>query len=181
MIEQGNRLNMFHRTLILVAILTIGLVAPAHAGAPKDDWPKIDGELWINSDDTDTSYEGGAANDELLGGHGNDKIHGRGGHDVIWGDHKASGNTNNQNDTMRGGSGKDWIYASHGWNVIYGGAGNDTIRIWFGRGVVDCGAGGDDILYVSKTMNKKVKRKNCERVLHKSAKDAVNDRNHLYD
>ena len=59
--------------------------------------------------------------------------------------------------------------------------GDDTIRVWFGRGRVDCGAGDDDILYVSKTQNKKVKRKNCERVLHKSAKDAVNDRNGLYD
>jgi hypothetical protein len=40
--------------------------------------------------------------------------------------------------------------------------------VWFGRGT-------DDILYVSKTQNKKVKRKNCETVSHKSAKDAVND------
>jgi Ca2+-binding RTX toxin-like protein len=172
---------MLHRTLILVTILTIGLVAPASAGAPKDDWPKIDGELWINSDDLDTSHTGTTANDELLGGHGDDVIAGRSGHDVLWGDHKASGNTKRQKDVMRGGPGKDWIYASHGRNEIYGGAGNDTIRVWFGRGTVDCGEGGDDILYVSKTQNEKVKRTNCERVLHRSARDAVNDRNHLYD
>ena len=36
--------------------------------------------------------------------------------------------------------------------------------------------GRDDILYVSKTQNKKVKRRNCERVSHKSAKDAIHDR-----
>jgi hypothetical protein len=65
--------------------------------------------------------------------------------------------------------------------TAYGGGGHDTIRVWFGRGFVDCGPGNDDILYVSKTQNKKVKRRNCERVLHKSAKDAVNDRNGLYD
>ena len=46
---------------------------------------------------------------------------------------------------------------------------------------VAAGRGNDDILYVSKTQNNKVNRRNCERVLHKSAKDAVNDRNGLYD
>jgi Ca2+-binding RTX toxin-like protein len=168
--------------LILVSIATILLgPAAAQAGAPKDDWPRINGELWINSDDLDTTHAGGAKNDELLGGHGDDVLIGRRGHDVIWGDHKATGNTKRQRDTMRGGPGKDWIYASHGRNTIYGGGGHDTIRVWFGRGFVDCGPGNDDILYVSKTQNKKVKRRNCERVLHRSAKDAVNDRNGLYD
>ena len=64
-----------------------------------------------------------------------------------------------QKDKLRGGRGHDWIYASHGWNVIHGGPGHDTIRVWFGRGFVDCGPGDDDILYVSKTQNKKVKRR----------------------
>ena len=174
---------MVRRILILVSIVTIFSLGPgvAQAGAPKDDWPKINGELWINSDDTDETHEGTDKNDELLGGHGDDVIWGHRRHDVIWGDHKASGNTKRQVDTMYGGPGKDWIYASHGRNIIDGGAGDDTIRVWFGRGRVDCGAGDDDILYVSKTQNKKVKRRNCERVLHRSAKDAVNDRNGLYD
>ena len=165
---------MLRRTLTLVSIATIFSLGPgvAQAGAPKDDWPRINGELWINSDDTAETHAGGPKNDELLG---------RRGHDVIWGDHKASGNTKRQRDTLRGGPGKDWIYASHGRNTIYGGGGHDTIRVWFGRGFVDCGPGNDDILYVSKTQNKKVKRRNCERVLHKSARDAVNDRNGLYD
>ena len=39
--------------------------------------------------------------------------------------------------------------------------------------------GDDDILYVSKTQNRKVKRRNCERVLHRSAQDAVHDRDGL--
>lgn len=174
---------MFRRTLIFVSIATIVALGPgvANAGAPKDDWPRINGELWINSDDTDETRAGGRKNDELLGGHGDDVLIGRRGHDVIWGDHKASGNTERQHDTLRGGPGKDWIYASHGRNTIYGGGGHDTIRVWFGRGFVDCGPGNDDILYVSKTQNRKVKRRNCETVSHKSARDAVNDRNGLYD
>jgi Ca2+-binding RTX toxin-like protein len=171
---------MVRRTLILVSILTIVLAGVAYA-TPKDDWPQINGELWINTDDLDTSHAGTARNDKLLGGHGDDRIQGRRGHDVIWGDHKATGNTAAQEDTIHGGRGHDWVYASHGWNVIRGGPGQDTIRVWFGRGFVDCGPGNDDILYVSKTRNKKVKRRNCERVLHKSAKDAVHDRAGLYD
>lgn len=171
---------MVRRTLILVSILTIAVAGVAYA-TPKDDWPKINGELWINTDDLDTSHAGTAKNDKLLGGHGDDRIQGRRGHDVIWGDHKATGNTVAQKDTIHGGRGHDWVYASHGWNVIRGGAGQDTIRVWFGRGFVDCGPGNDDILYVSKTRNKKVKRRNCERVMHKSAKDAVHDRDGLYD
>ena len=171
---------MRRRILILVAVLTMSFAGIAYA-TPKDDWPNINGELEINSDDLDMTIEGGPKNDELLGGHGDDVIYGRRKHDVIWGDHKATGNTKRQTDTIYGGAGKDWIYASHGKNIIDGGAGDDTIRVWFGRGRVDCGSGNDDILYVSKTQNKKVKRKNCERVLHKSAKDAVNDRNGLYD
>jgi Ca2+-binding RTX toxin-like protein len=174
---------MLRCTLILVSIATILVVGAgaAQAGAPKDDWPKIDGELWINSDDLDTTHGGGDRNDELLGGHGDDRIYGRRGHDVIWGDHKAAGNTKRQRDRIVAGPGKDWVYASHGRNSIWGGAGDDTIRVWFGRGYVDCGRGADDILYVSKTQNKKVKRRNCERVSHKSARDAVHDRDHLYD
>jgi hypothetical protein len=45
------------------------------------------------------------------------------------------------------------------------------VRVWFGRGFVDCGAG-RDILYVSRTQDPKVKRRNCETVSHKSARDA---------
>jgi Ca2+-binding RTX toxin-like protein len=175
---------MFRRIAIFVSIITTSgmAVGVAEAGAPKDDWPRINGQLWINSEDKNASHSGSIKNDELLGGHGNDEIYGRSGHDVIWGDHKASGQGNKQKDVMRGGPGDDWIYASHGRNTIYGGGGDDTIRVWFGRGFVDCGKGGDDILYVSKTQNKKVKRRHCERVLHKSARDAIHDRDgHKYD
>ena len=134
---------MVRRTLALVTFATLFSLGPAaaEAGAPKDDWPRINGELWINGDDHDTSHAGTAKNDELLGGHGDDRLDGRRGHDVIWGDHKASGQPTSQNDKLRGGRGHDWIYASHGWNDIHGGPGHDTIRVWFGRGFVDCGPG----------------------------------------
>jgi Ca2+-binding RTX toxin-like protein len=169
---------MIRRTLFLVTIVTsTALVAgDARAGVPKDDWPRINGELWINSQDVDITHTGTAKNDELLGGHGADRIYGGRGADVIWGDHKATGNTTRQRDYVRAGPGADWVYASHGRNTIYGGTGDDTIRVWFGRGFVDCGPGDDDILYVSRASGPKTKRRNCERVSHKSAKDAIHDR-----
>jgi Ca2+-binding RTX toxin-like protein len=168
---------MVRPTLIFVAILTIAAVATRVALAtPKDDWPRINGELWINTHDKDKRHTGTARNDELLGGHADDRIYGGRGHDVIWGDHKASGNTTHQNDTVYAGPGHDWVYASHGYNNIHGGGGQDTIRVWFGHGFVDCGPGDDDILYVSRTQNSKVRRKHCERVSHKSARKAIHDR-----
>jgi Ca2+-binding RTX toxin-like protein len=169
---------MIRRIGIFVSILTSATMVAgvAMAGAPKDDWPNINGELWINTYDFDIPHTGTTLNDELLGGHGDDTIYGRSGADVIWGDHKATGNTASQSDSVRSGPGADWIYASHGRNTIYGGAGDDTIRVWFGRGFVDCGAGDDDILYVSRRTDPKVKRRHCETVSHKSAKDAIHDR-----
>jgi len=171
---------MLRPTLILVAIVaSLALGTAVALATPKDDWPNRNGELYINGHDKDATHRTGDKNDELLGGHGDDRLYGGAGHDVIWTDHKASGNTTHQNDTAYAGPGNDWVYASHGYNNIHGGPGQDTIRVWFGRGFVDCGAGKRDILYVSKTQDKKVKRKNCERVSHKSARKAVNDRNNL--
>ena len=171
---------MLRPTLILVAILTcLALGAAVAAATPKDDWPNRNGVLYINTHDRDQAGGGGDRNDELLGGHGDDRLYGGTGHDVIWGDHKATGNTTHQNDTVYAGAGNDWVYASHGYNNIHGGGGQDTIRVWFGHGCVDCGPGKRDILYVSKTQDKKVRRKNCEKVSHKSARKAVHDRDNL--
>jgi hypothetical protein len=171
---------MVRPTLILVTIVTTGILTTGVALAtPKDDWPKITGELWLNTHDRDKSHTGTARNDELLGGHGDDTLYGSQGHDVIWTDHKATGNTTKQKDEVYAGAGNDWVYASHGRNNIHGGGGQDTIRVWFGRGFVDCGPGGNEILYVSKTQDKKVERRNCERVSHKSARKAIHDRDNL--
>jgi hypothetical protein len=164
---------MSHRLISLTAVLLAcagalaGSVAQAktsHAG-----WPHIDGKLWINSHDRHAGRTGTARNDELLGGHGNDTLVGGPGADVIWGDYKPTANNTWQHDRLFGGPGDDWIYGSHGSNVVYGGAGNDTIRVWFGRGFVDCGAG-RDILYVSHRSRPHIKIRHCETVSYKSAR-----------
>jgi Ca2+-binding RTX toxin-like protein len=159
-------------TILLAALAIAGFAAATAAGkVPQGNWPPIDGETWVNQDDVSGTHHGTALNDKLLGGHGDDTIHGLAGSDVIWGDYKGSGNTTTQVDRLGGGAGDDWIYASHGRNTIHAGSGRDTVRVWFGRGFVDCGAG-DDILYVSRTQDPKVKRRNCETISHKSARDA---------
>ena len=129
-----------------------------------------------NQNDNLTGTNG---SDTINGRQGNDVINGLEGHDVIWTDHKATGNTKRQKDRVDAGPGNDWVYASHGYNNIHGGGGQDTIRVWFGHGFVDCGPGKYDILYVSKTQNSKVRRKHCEKVSHKSARKAVHARDNL--
>jgi Ca2+-binding RTX toxin-like protein len=167
---------MFRRILIpLIAILLLaaplGAVAQAHA--PQGDWPPINGLTWVNKYDLSVTYHGTWLNDKLLGGHGNDVLYGHRGADVIWTDYKPTGNTPAQIDTVFAGGGNDWVYASHGRNAINAGAGNDRVRVWFGFGTVDCGPG-RDILYVSHKTDPNVKRTNCEKVSHKSARDVAN-------
>jgi Ca2+-binding RTX toxin-like protein len=104
---------------------------------------------------------------KLLGGHGDDTIHAGPQGDVIWGDYKPSGQPSTQTDRLFGGAGRDFIYASHGTNIIRAGGGKDYVKAHFGRGIVDCG-GGRDILYVSRRAKKGYKIRNCETVSHKT-------------
>ncbi|MDX6656632.1 MAG: hypothetical protein QOH62_1425 [Solirubrobacteraceae bacterium] len=125
-------------------------------------WPAVTGIVWFanqnGSSDTGTDF-----NDELLGGHGNDTISGGRGRDIIWGDQLPDGNNTWQHDTLRGGSGPDWIYSSHGYNDIAGGSGNDRIWGHFGNGTIDCGRGYDTV-HVKRHPTYRLRR--CEVVLH---------------
>jgi Ca2+-binding RTX toxin-like protein len=87
---------------------------------------------------------------ELLGGDGNDTIHAGGAGDVIWGDSHAEGNDTAQVDRLYGGAGDDWIYASHGTNYIWTGAGVDHLLLVYGHGVLYCNGPGRKILVMRK-------------------------------
>jgi Ca2+-binding RTX toxin-like protein len=104
---------------------------------------------------------------ELLGGHGNDDIHAGLQGDVIWGDYKPSGQPTTQVDRLAGGPGNDFIYASHGENIIRAGGGDDVVKAHFGRGQIDCG-GGTDVLYISRKAQKAYTIRGCETVSHRT-------------
>lgn len=104
---------------------------------------------------------------ELLGAHGSDTIWGGEQGDVIWGDYKPSGQPTKQVDRLNGGPGRDFIYASHGTNIIRANGGNDMIKAHFGKGIIDCG-GGKDTLFISRRAQKSYKITNCDVITHKT-------------
>ena len=108
-----------------------------------------------------------AGHNELLGGHGNDVIYAGPWGDVLWADYKPSGQPSSQVDQVFGGPGKDFIYASHGTNMIAAGGGADWIKAHFGRGVIDCGPG-NDILLVSRKAQRHYKIRHCDRISHRT-------------
>jgi Ca2+-binding RTX toxin-like protein len=108
---------------------------------------------------------------ELLGGHGSDVVHGSPWGDVLWGDFNPSGQPHKQHDRLYGGAGPDFIYASHGHNVIEAGAGDDAIHGHFGHGRVDCGPG-RDVLYVSGNHPRRWKSTACEVVSRATGQSA---------
>jgi hemolysin type calcium-binding protein len=128
-------------------------------------WPAITGILWKVTDSGDHSRTGTEDNDELLGHHGDDKVVGLAGKDVLWGDWELAGNGSNQSDVLRGGDGNDFLYPSHGKNLMYGGAGNDRIIAYYGHGLIDCGPGADDYAQ-TRWQSSAYKVRNCERVRH---------------
>ena len=164
------------RATLLAAGLLLALAAPAAAdhipGQPCNGcashaaWPSIDG-VFHKANGAGATFRGTARNDELLGHHGSDVLSGRGGSDVLWGDHDGTGQPTTQRDRIYGGGGTDFIYGSHGRNVIHAGAGNDVISVHYGRGIVDCGPG-RDIYHVARKRRSKYRFRNCERVDYRS-------------
>jgi len=149
--------------LVLAAVTAGAASAQTHVG-----WPQINGVLKINRYDANKTTRGTSRSDELLGGHGNDVIFGRGAADVIWGDYKPSGQPTSQVDHLNGGAGADFIYASHGENVIAAGSGNDTVHTHYGRGSIDCGAG-TDTLFISHRARPGYTIRHCEHISYHSA------------
>jgi Ca2+-binding RTX toxin-like protein len=160
----------FRRCLLPSLACAAALVAAAaiaSANTSHKGWPKRTGILYVNRHDRHATKHGTRRNDELLGGHGNDTIWGRRGSDVIWGDYKPGGQPTSQVDHLNGGTGNEFIYASHGRNVIRAGAGNDTVHAHFGRGIIDCGSG-RDVAYVSHRGRKGWTIRHCERISYKT-------------
>jgi Ca2+-binding RTX toxin-like protein len=146
------------------ASLSLGLASAktSHAG-----WPKIDRQQHNKLNETTPLIGVRNLHNELLGGHGDDTIvAGRIG-DVLWGDAQPCCQPETQKDVIKGGAGKDFIYASHGTNIISSGGGADQIHAHFGRGSITC-ASAKATVFVSHTSRKVYKIKGCPRISYKT-------------
>ena len=107
-----------------------------------------------------------ARHNELLGGHGDDLIHAGPWGDVLWGDYKPGGQPEDQRDRLAGGPGKDFIYASHGTNVISSGGGADVIHAHFGRGSISCSD--TTTLFLSHVSRKRYRLHGCGTISYRT-------------
>ena len=147
--------------IAVVALACAWSIAGAGANVSHVGWPHRDAEWFAsNTGQVGVGTNGG---DLLLGGAGSDTIYGGLGDDVLWGDRHPSPNGPDQRDVMDAGPGNDWIYASHGENIINAGPGDDRVIIEFGHGTVDCGPG-YDIVFDSHHTEHAYTLRNCEAV-----------------
>ena len=102
---------------------------------------------------------------ELLGGHGNDTIYAGPHGDVIWGDYKAAHQPSSQLDNLYGGPGRDFLYASHGTNLIHTGGGRDTVKAKYGRGEIYCDSA-SVLVYLSHNTRAHYKLAGCSRITY---------------
>lgn len=161
--------NMSIRRLPL-ALLLAGLVAtPALASTSHAGWPPIDrANLQINKTDANTTLTGHpGVHNELLGGNGSDTLNGGNAGDVLWGDYKPGDQPTTQVDRINAGTGKDFIYASHGINYINTGGGGDVIHAHYGSGRIHCGSK-TDLVYISHKSLSHYKLTGCKRISFKT-------------
>ncbi|MDX6718309.1 MAG: hypothetical protein QOJ63_563 [Solirubrobacteraceae bacterium] len=168
MITETNRTRRGAALAAVMAVGGAGYGGLASASTSHAGWPKIDGKLVINRHDETTTLRGTPGkHNELLGGHGHDTIVAGDAGDVLWGDYKPSGQPETQADTIDGGSGKDFIYSSHGRNVITSGGGPDQIHAHFGRGSITC-TSRKPTVFLSHRSQKRYKLHGCPRISFKT-------------
>jgi hypothetical protein len=166
------------RTMLALALLALGAAAvpavadhipgrPCEHCASHEHWPTIHGKIKKADHGHARTFHGTRRSDELLGHHGSDRLAGRARSDVLWGDWEGGNQPATQTDRISGGPGNDFIYGSHGRNLVFGGPGNDAISVHYGRGIVDCGRG-RDIYHVAKSRKRDYKFRNCERADYRS-------------
>ena len=153
----------------LPPLLIAGLLIPAGSVAAKTShagWPKVE-HLRMHKHDQNGHIRGHASrHNELLGGHGNDIITGGRKGDVIWGDYKEGGQPTTQFDILKGKGGRDFIYASHGTNIIWTGTGRDVVHAHFGRGEIHCSRG--DVVYISHRSRRHYRLFDCHHISYRT-------------
>jgi len=127
---------------------SLSLCGGAFALASHEGWPSIGHHRGHPNNESGTLRGLEHVHNELLGGDGNDTIWAGEVGDVIWGDSHPGAQSSSQRDYLHGGAGDDWIYASHGFNLIWTGAGNDHVALVYGHGTVYCDGPGVKTLVV---------------------------------
>jgi hypothetical protein len=153
---------------LLISILTIGALAPAAtavANTSHDGWPRIDGVLFMNKDDSDRPLDARPGHDPFAGQddrYSCDSVHLRG---ACQGLFVAAGEgfvmpSEPRHNELLGGHGNDTIFAGPAGDVIWGdykpsgqpttqrdvligGAGRDFIYASHGTNAIQAGAGDD--------------------------------------
>jgi hypothetical protein len=128
--------------ILLVAAIALAACPAVGALASHEGWPPIGRHRSHAHNQSGVLRGDDGVHNELLGGHGNDTIWAGDIGDVIWGDSKDSGQPTSQYDRLHGGAGEDWLYSSHGHNVIWTGAGKDHVALVYGWGTVYCNGPG---------------------------------------
>ena len=129
--------------------LALALAAGAASGmASHEGWPRTAHHEGHPNNESGTMRGLGDVHNMLLGGDGDDRIFAGERGDVVWGDSHPGGQPESQHDWLHGGPGPDWIYASHGLNDIWTGAGNDHVALVYGHGTVHCDGSGLKTLVV---------------------------------
>jgi hypothetical protein len=148
-----------------LALPAIAIASTSHAGWP----PVARQDKQINKDNvspnTFTGHPG--VHNELLGGHGDDTLIAADKGDILWGDYHPSGNTTKQHDTIKGGPGKDFIYASHGYNTISTGGGLDQVHAHYGSGKITC-SNPKATVFLSHKSRPHYHLHNCPRISYKT-------------
>lgn len=122
--------------------MVLGSCASALALASHEGWPEIGHHEGHPNNESGVMRGLKHVHNMLLGGDGNDTIWAGEEGDVIWGDSHPGNQPSSQHDYLHGGPGEDWLYASHGFNEIWTGAGNDHVALVYGYGTVHCNGRG---------------------------------------
>jgi Ca2+-binding RTX toxin-like protein len=135
---RSDRLIRLLGAALCACALALLLAAGALAMADHTGWPHTTHHVGHPNNESGTMRGLNGRHNLLLGGDGNDTIWAGDEGDVIWGDSHPGGQPESQRDFLHGGPGADWLYSSHGYNVIWTGAGNDHVALVYGYGTVYC-------------------------------------------
>jgi len=157
-----NRLLRLAGAALCAPAVALAFTAAALGMASHAGWPHTTRHVGHPNNESGVMRGLDGRHNLLLGGDGNDTIWAGDDGDVIWGDSHPGGQPESQRDFLHGGPGADWLYSSHGYNMIWTGAGNDHVALVYGYGTVYCdGPGLKTIVMRFLPVNRRFKLVGC--------------------